>query len=319
MPSPVNNFRRGCTAAALLLTLLAVARVVLSYSHTAQAFDEPTHVDAAIELLDKGTYTSDPVHPPLSRIAIGLPLYLAGERYPGVPSPEPEGVGNAILNDSGHYLRNLELARLGVLPFLLLGCAVVFLWARREYGDFAGVMSVAIFTTLPIVLAFSSIAYTDIVAASTQVAAMWSFAVWLDRPSNRSTGWMGFAVGLALLAKATTCMYLLASVLIIAGLKWAVTRRRELRRPVNNHAVKQLMLAGAIAIVVVWAGYGFAVGRVRESMDLSVESMPSFQHFPALVGKIGRDLILSDPRVPAPMLIRGLATAWVLNKTHPTA
>src|SRR5271170_2059068 len=320
MTSQIDNFHRGCVAAVVLLALVAVVRVVSSYSHTAQAFDEPTHVGAAMELLDKGTYTSDPVHPPLARIAIGLPLYVAGSRYPSASLPDLNGIGDAILNESGRYMRNLELARLGVLPFLLLGCAVVFSWARREYGDFTGAMAVAMFTTLPIVLAFSSIAYTDIVAASTQAAALWAFATWLDRRSHRSTLWMGIAVGFALLAKATTCIYLPASVLSMVVLKRAVTRSKNTPRVwFDKLALKQLAVAGAIAITVVWAGYGFAVGHVNESMHLSAESMPSFQHFPAPIGRIGRDLILSDPRVPAPALIRGLATAWVLNKTHPAA
>jgi 4-amino-4-deoxy-L-arabinose transferase-like glycosyltransferase len=322
MDTSIRKFQLGCVAVAALLALIAVVRVVASYSHTAQAFDEPTHVGAAMEFLDKGTYTFDPVHPPLARIAIGLPLYIAGERYPdaSVLDPrDPNAAGDTILNDGGRYLRNLELARVGVLPFLLLGCTVVFLWARREYGDFAGVMAVAMFTTLPIVLALSSIAYTDIVAASTQVAALWACATWLDRRDHRATLWMGIAVGFALLAKATTCLYLPACALAMVGLKWAVGRRDNTAGWADKLALKQLTVAGVIAIVIVWAGYGFAVGHVNESMHLSAESMPSFQHFPAPIGRIGRELILSDPRVPAPALIRGLATAWVLNKSHPPA
>ncbi len=66
----------------VLLSLIALTRILLTYKVNAQGFDEPCHVAAAIEYLDKGTYTLDPVHPPLSRIAIGIPLYLAGERFP---------------------------------------------------------------------------------------------------------------------------------------------------------------------------------------------------------------------------------------------
>src|SRR5271166_2159158 len=115
-----------------LLALIAVVRIISTYSLTSQAFDEPCHVAAAIELLDRHTYTLDPIHPPLSRIAIGLPLYLAGERYPNLSRTDHDitynDVGDAILYDSGHYLRNLKLARLGVLPF--------FSWPRRScsYG-----------------------------------------------------------------------------------------------------------------------------------------------------------------------------------------
>ena len=102
-------------------------------------------------------------------------------------------------------------------------------------------------------------------------------------------------------------------------LKWAAAGERQLYENFNKRAMKQLFLAMLLAVTVVWAGYGFAVGHVDESMDLSAASMPSFQHFPAAVGRVGRYLILSDPRVPAPALVRGLATAWVLNKTHPPA
>ena len=323
MPDPRDISRRTYVAVAALLVLLAMIRVMLSYSQTAQAFDEPCHVAAAIEFLDKGTYTLDPVHPPLARLAIGLPLYLGGERFPHLSPPDSQSynlVGNAILNDPGHYMRNLVLARLGVLPFLLLGCVVVFLWTRREYGDFAAVAAVALFTTLPNVLAFSSIAYTDIVAASTQAAAFWGFATWLEKRNIRSTVWMGVAVGLALLAKATTCIFLPAAAVSMLFVKWTVGRFQQTAQPMAfKQTARQLMAASVIAIALIWAGYGFATGRVRESMNLSADSMPSFQHFPAPLGRIGRSLILSDPRIPAPALIHGLAQVWVLNKTHPTA
>jgi hypothetical protein len=323
MPDPQNQRRQIYPALALLFLLIAIVRVVSSYSQTAQAFDEPCHVAAAIEFLDKGTYTLDPVHPPLARLAIGLPLYLAGERFPQLSPPDSQNynaVGNAILNDSGHYRRNLLLARLGVLPLFLLACAVVFLWTRREYGDFAAVAAVALFTTLPNVLAFSSIAYTDIVAASTQAAAFWAFTTWLDQRDARSTTWMAVATGLALLAKATTFIFLPAAAIGMLLAKWAVGRFHHppQPRPLKQTAV-QLVAASLIAMALIWAGYGFSTGHVRESMNLSADSMPSFQHFPAPVGRIGRALILSDPRIPAPALMHGLAQVWVLNKTHPTA
>jgi hypothetical protein len=144
--------------AVVFLIGVGIVRILLSYSVTAQAFDEPCHVAAAIELLDKGTYTLDPVHPPLTRIAIGIPLYLAGARFPDWPASDPRvrnynEVGNNILYSDGRYLRNLQLARSAVLPFFGLAVTMVFLWTRREFGDFAAVMAAGLFTTLPIVLA----------------------------------------------------------------------------------------------------------------------------------------------------------------------
>ncbi len=334
MVSPVKPHNsRWPSVLAALLAVLGVVRIVSSYSHTSQAFDEPCHVAAAIELLARHTYKLDPVHPPLARIAIGLPLYLVGERYPKLDpldnSLTYNDYGNAILYDSGHYARNLKLARLGMLPFFLLATAVVFLWARREYGNLAAVMATALFTTLPNVLAFSSIAYTDMAAASTQLLLFFAFVNWLDKATNRSAFWMGLAAGFALASKATTVIFFPAAVALIVLGKWLCTRTLiggtpkqsieagpALPTPLRQVA-KQLAIAAALAVVTVWATYGFAVGHVREAMNLL--SMPSFQHFPAPLARAGRWLVARDPLLPAPAILKGVADAYVLNQVRPAA
>jgi hypothetical protein len=306
-----------------VLAVVAIIRIVSTYSLTSQAFDEPCHVAAGIELLDRHTYTLDPVHPPLARIAIGLPLYLAGERYPNLPPLDRpityNDVGNAILYDSGHYLRNLTLARLGLLPFFLLGTAIVFLWARREYGDFAGVMAAAMFTTLPNILAFSSIAYTDIVAASTQVAFLFAFVAWLDKPTRRSVLWLGLAAGLALASKATTLIFFPASAVAILLGKWICTRTVVGENVAPRLLVRHVAIVLALATLIVWATYGFAIQHVREGMNISPDATPSFHYFPPSLARAGRWLVANDPRVPAPALLRGIAEAWSLNQARPAA
>ena len=72
---------RYVALAVVFLILLAVLRILLTYKVTSQAFDEPCHVAAAIELLDRGTYTLDPVHPQsVSRFTWRVPVFLAGPR-----------------------------------------------------------------------------------------------------------------------------------------------------------------------------------------------------------------------------------------------
>src|SRR5260221_13200172 len=96
------------TAAAVFLILVAVCRIVATYRATSVAWDEPCHIAAGLEWVAKHTYTLDPIHPPLSRTAIGLPLYLAGERFPSFSDAalrkhDYYEVGTKILYDSGHY------------------------------------------------------------------------------------------------------------------------------------------------------------------------------------------------------------------------
>lgn len=304
-----------------LLALIAVLRTVQTYATTAQGFDEPCHISAALEWLDRHTYILDPIHPPLARVAIGVPLLLAGERYSALPSDDPatqdyNTVGNHIIYGGGHFARTLALARSGMLPFLAIEILLVFLWARREFGDFAGVLAAALLSTLPIVLAFAGLAYTDLPASCMQFAAFYAFSTWLDQPTARSSTWLGLAVGFALLSKFTFLLFLPSVVAAMVPCKLLLGRCGESVPKIERRTwVAKASIAGAIAVVVLWAGYGFSSGHVRESMQLTPEKMPSFQHFPEPVRGVARKLVISNPVVPAPALVKGVATAWALNKS----
>ena len=168
----------------VLMVLLSVMRIASTYPLISQAFDEPCHVAAGLEFLDRGTYRLDPIHPPLSRIAIGLPLYLAGKRFPMFPTEDvaPQDynvVGNAILYGDDHYARNLTLARVGILPFFVGLVILVFIWTRNLYGSVAAIFAVFFLTTMPSVLGFAGIAYTDITTACTQFAVCVALSSWL--------------------------------------------------------------------------------------------------------------------------------------------
>jgi hypothetical protein len=309
-------------AAVALLLLTGVVHIVLTYRSTSQGFDEPCHVAAGIEWLAKGTYTLDPVHPPLSRDAIGLPLYLAGERFPKFSSGDPRihnynDVGNSILYGDGHYLRNLSLARSGVLPFFILEALLVFLWAREEFGDFAALAAAALVSSLPIILAFSGLAYSDVPASCMQFGSLFAFVRWLKKPIWKSTWLLGVFSGLALLSKLTTLLFLPASAFAILFCKWFIGRRPN--KAARSKWLLQTIAVGAIAMAVFWAGYGFSMGPVRESMQLSPGAMPSFQHFPPIVGRVARSAVRSDWDIPVPAFVEGFAEAWSLNKTSPPA
>lgn len=304
------------------LVFIAGFRVALSYRDTAQGFDEPCHVAAAIELLDRHSYTLDPVHPPLARLAIGIPLYIAGERFPQFKSDEGASadynvVGNRILYDNGKYLRNLVLARVGMLPFLIAASIMIFLWCRREFGRAAGVLGVFFFTTTPIVLAFSSIAYTDLVAATTQFASLFAFSYWLERPGRKATLLLGIAAGLAAMSKLTSFLFLPCAAAAIIACRWWFLR--ESFPILVKTRWRAMTIALAIAVTVLWSGYGFSVGHLRDGTAISVEHMPTFNHFPAAIAGMVRTIVLRNPLIPAPAFWQGVAEAWVLNKTSPPA
>lgn len=309
---------RACAGISALIVVCSLLRIAQTYSHTGQAFDEPCHIAAGMEFLDKGTYTLDAVHPPLARFAIALPLYLAGERYPDLPASDPQSrnynvVGNHILYDSGHLLRNLALARLGVMPFFILGAVIVYRWAARVGGGLAAVIAVFLYATTPTILAFSSIAYTDIVAASTQLAALFAFSLWLEVPDWARTSWLAAATALALLAKMTTLLFVPAAAAAML-IFWLVGHRKQDSSLVfDRRILGKLVAAACVAAVIVWAGYRFSLRPLDEATSITPANMPSFQHFPGPLRGVARSLVLRNPRLPAAELLHGVSLAWALN------
>ena len=98
----------------LLLAGISVVRIVSTYHVFSQTWDEPAHLATGMEWLERGTYTWEPLHPPLARVAVALGPYLSGLKLTGQQNMWDQG--NAILLAHDRYLHNLTLARLGVLP-----------------------------------------------------------------------------------------------------------------------------------------------------------------------------------------------------------
>jgi len=170
--------RRAALVASLFVAL-AVARVIATYPHFSQTFDEPVHVAMGLEWLDRGTYTLELQHPPLARIFDALALRLAGEHYPSGPivltdAAAPIRKGNAIFGGPDDYQRNLTLARIGVLPFLLLAAFIVFHWTRWIAGAEAAVAAAVLFTFVPPILGHAGLATTDMALAATLTATVYA-------------------------------------------------------------------------------------------------------------------------------------------------
>ena len=200
--------------AVTFLIAAAIGRIALTYSVFNQTWDEPAHVAAGMEWLSRGTYSYEPLHPPLARVMVALGPYLDGLRTVGYESVWIEG--NALLHGRHAYSRNLTLARLGVLPFFVMGALAVFFWARHLFGRPAALLATLLFTTLPPVLAHAGIATTDMAATGSLALALYAAARWLEAPSVRRGIALGVAVGVAVLSKLSALLFLPAALVAVA-------------------------------------------------------------------------------------------------------
>lgn len=303
-----------------VLLVATIARIVVVDWSMPQGFDEPCHIAAGMKWVDLHDYTLDSLHPPLARDAVAIPLHLEGVHFPNFRPQDTSlqgyctEIGNAILNDGGHYFRNLSLARFGMLPFLCIAAVIVLLWSAREAGWFAATVAAFLFLTLPSLLAFSSMAYTDLPAMCTQLACIFAFGVWLRKKTWIASALLGLCAGLAFSSKLTSFLFLpfACAAMLAVTLGFSRVRLQNLR---FRHAA-QFAMAACIGFVTLWGSYGFSSGRLQTALNISRSEEPTFHRF-GIAGGILHKIVLADPIIPAPDLVRGVVIAHQKNGQEP--
>jgi 4-amino-4-deoxy-L-arabinose transferase-like glycosyltransferase len=213
-------------AAIILVACLLATGSWRVYSNT---WDEPEHLAAGVELLDRGKYEYDTEHPPFARVLIALGPYLAGAHAFGTPPPEGtlEGVDILYSGSGEHYWRYLTLARLGTLPFLPLLLFATWLWSRRLFDSPSwALLPVLLLVSVPPVLGHAALASLDVPAAATILLALYALQRWIDTATPQDAGWFGLASGLAVATKFSAVPFL-GLTLVTLWLTDAVVARRR--------------------------------------------------------------------------------------------
>jgi hypothetical protein len=248
---------KHAVSAAVALVLIASLRIAATYTIFNHTIDEPAHIACGMQWLDKRVYTYEPQHPPLARVAAALGPYLSGLRSAGRPSMYNEGA--AILYARNSYDRNLALARLGILPFFWVACAVVFVWAQTILGRSMALVALLLFTLTPPVLAHAGLATTDMAVTAFLAAAFLALVDWVSQPTILRTLLLGLCVGLASLSKFSFFAFFPACIAVSLLFLYFSGDRPGARRI----AGLAMPLAGAAftAALLIWAGYRFSFNR----------------------------------------------------------
>jgi 4-amino-4-deoxy-L-arabinose transferase-like glycosyltransferase len=280
------------------LALIAVIRVASTHRVYSATVDEPIHLASGYEWF-RGDFTTDMTHPPLARILGALPLRLAG-----LPDPQPTGMvdrGNQLLyyaSDSehgSHYAKNLARARMGNLVLLVLALVTVAAWARRLFGLQVAMVSVAIFTTIPLILGHAGLLTTDLSVAATIPLSLLALDLFLEERTWKRAIFLGIAIGLGVLSKFSFFVFFPPAALVMLFLR---------ERPPNpQRASRKLLLALAIAFLVTWSGYRFHVGRPMDVVERGDEILEWAA--PAPLKPLAR--VLARTPIPAPAIPLGMA------------
>lgn len=293
-------------AALLLLAGIGVARIISTYHVFNQTTDEPAHIATGMEWLQWGTYSFEPLHPPLARIAVAIGPYLSGLRLTDHQNLWTEG--NQLLSAGGQYLHNLSRARLGVLPLFLLATFLVWYWARERYGDGPALVATFLFTTSPVVLAHAGLATTDMALTATFTLALLAYINFLEKPTYRLAAILGVAAALAILSKFSALVFLPACGFTLLLTRWLTNRhtRENAQRAARTPWFRAVALAALVTFFLVWAGYRFSVSSAADPA-----ARPHYT-IDQLVGTTGTlhnvaYAVAEYPFVPAAAFFQGLA------------
>lgn len=222
------------TLLAAIFVTAGIFAISLSYEKLCQTLDEPAHISTGMEWWDKDSYTFEPLHPPLARAAVAALLYLSDN----VPTPTEYGsnnfytLGTVLLTRGGEYIRNLTLAKLGIIPFYLLGSCVVFMWSRRLFGRNTALLSLILYVLSPIVAGHAGLATTDMPYAAMFVTMLLAFCLWLEQPGIFNSVFLGGIAALTVATKLSVFMHFSAAALLIAGWHFFCLKKQEIKQQI---------------------------------------------------------------------------------------
>lgn len=287
--------------AVIVLLALGTIRIAATYTTFSETADEPMHLSAGLQILTQHRYALQFQNPPLPRILIAFPPWLAGARYDGNGDVMTEVM--AKFHALGDYKRMLFLARVGTLLFFLIAALATWLWARRELDVSAALVALLFFTTQPAVLGHSGLATLDAAGTAGMAVALLAFSRWLARPNAPRASVLGAAWGFAIACKLLCIAYVpiaCAAIYLVRLLHDEETRARW-------RSIVTVLLVPPVAAMVLWAGYGFSTAPAETLAAVH-------RAFPATFA--GRLLASLDPDtpIPAPALVRGVAEMIEVNR-----
>jgi hypothetical protein len=277
------------------LTFIAVPFLIVFYLISATAalrksptYDEPVHLFAGYSYLKWGDFRVNPEHPPLAKALAALPLIALKVDAASITRAQRDFVQlrkdyGWILADRFFMSRDDAESLFFYAKLVMIGLAAtlgifVFHWARALFGLTAGIVSLAIYSFDPNVLAHSSIVHTDLPFALCFFAGTYFF--W--RTSNRFT-WINLlctSLFFALSSVTKFSFIVILPVWVVLGIirvfssepqQSQITSPELVERASSKLVLLAIVLATAVvmAYVVVWMAYEFrfdAVGQQTGQM-----------------------------------------------------
>lgn len=253
-----RNAKMWLIAAIVLILGQMFTGMLVANAGDTITYDETLYVGAAVGYAYDHDVSWSWEHPPLARLLAGVALRIDGiddaTDSTGFADHSDLGYGRAILYGSANDAQEVQfLARLPIMLLTVGFGLVVFAFSRDLWGVTGGLLSVALFSVTPEVLAHGHFITTDMAFAGFLLTALW--LLW----RTRARGWRYLApavlaMGCSLSSKFTSLLFVPIFLGLIAWAVWPHLDEASARRRIGK--VAGLVVAGGVgALMVLWTSY----------------------------------------------------------------
>ena len=278
------TLRRPLVLAGVCLLLLVFGlQIAFTVHQESLTWDEGDHIFAGYMMWKTHDYGLNPEHPPLMKLLgtlplLGEPLTIPPDQHRYFKT-EAYMDGREMLFAKGpEYAKMLTFRmRMANLTVAILLGLLVFLAANEMFGVGAGFVALVLLVFEPNVLAHGAFVTTDVGVSCFFFASVYAFYRYCRVPSVERLLVTGLAVGLALATKHSAVL-LLPMLVTLAACEVVFRFNGEERGKRALRLVGALAGVAVIAVVVLWAFYGFRYnarpGALRLDPTLAEYVMP---------------------------------------------
>jgi dolichyl-phosphate-mannose-protein mannosyltransferase len=237
------------------LLVLMAANLLVSISRKSITNDEIVHIPAGYYHLVAGEFQLNNEHPPLVKMWAALPLLFVQPEEPVAPSTESEnfmertwGFHDRFWHANQSRFQTITFwPRVMMVPITLALGLLIFVFARRLFGDAAGLIAVGLYVLEPTVLAHGRIVHTDVPAAFVYLLFFFALYHYSGAPGLKRALLLGVVSAAALLTKFSMLVIVPVLGVYLLG-RFIINRRnREQRKRILFHSG---VIAAAVLFLV---------------------------------------------------------------------
>lgn len=321
IPNKLQSFfnRPWVTVAGVMLLLLILeAQLLYSVRQESLSWDEGDHIFAGYMSLKHHDFGLNPEHPPLVKMIAGMPLQRMNLKEPQLQNRYFKT--EAYLSGRDLIFQNdfetiIFRARMFASIFALAVALLAFLTAREMFGTGAGFLTLLLLVFEPNILAHGAIVATDIGAACCLLASIYAFYRYVKSPSWGRVAVLGTAAGIFFITKHSAV--LLPPMLILLAITELLRRRLsgdESRMRQAGRLAGAFIVAGLIAVAIIWTGYGFRYSARPPGQQLNPPLQSTLGNLKPVEGKaitmMARWKLLPESWIYGLADVRSVANVW---------